>query len=110
MKIHLIKKQTIEDYVKGNVQSKLSFEDWLGKLKTTEWLIPGDITTTYPSADLLGKGTSRVIFNIAGNNYRMICKYWFGVTKVHLYVKWIGTHTEYDKLCKNNKQYSIQDQ
>lgn len=62
---------------------------------------------TFGAADLSGDGSDRVVFNIAGNNYRMICKYHFGVTKVHLYVKWIGTHAEYTELCKKNDQYSI---
>ena len=53
---------------------------------------------TFPSADLLGDGTEKVIFDIGGNNYRIICKYWFSRDDVHLYVKWIGTHAEYDKL------------
>jgi mRNA interferase HigB len=50
-----------------------------------------------------------VVFDIGGNNYRMICKYWFGASRVHLYVKWIGTHAEYDGLCKKNKQYTVDD-
>lgn len=62
---------------------------------------------TFGAADLLGNGSDRVVFNIAGNNYRMICKYHFGVSKVHLYVKWIGTHTEYTELCNDNDQYVI---
>jgi mRNA interferase HigB len=33
MRVHLIKKQTIEDFVKANVQSKSSFEDWLEKIR-----------------------------------------------------------------------------
>ncbi len=37
----------------------------------------------------------------------MICKYHFGATRVHLYVKWIGTHVEYFELCDNNEQYTI---
>jgi len=60
------------------------------------------------SADLLGKGSNRVVFDIGGNNYRMICKYWFGRTKAHLYIKWLGTHAEYDALCSENKQYSAE--
>ncbi|MHA4812335.1 type II toxin-antitoxin system HigB family toxin [Flavitalea flava] len=61
----------------------------------------------YNTADLLGNGSKRVVFDIGGNNYRMICKYWFGKTKIHLYIKWIGTHAEYDILCKAKKQYTI---
>jgi hypothetical protein len=36
MKVHLIKTQTIEVFVKANVQSKSSFEDWLEKVKHAE--------------------------------------------------------------------------
>jgi mRNA interferase HigB len=109
MKVHLLKLSTIEDFVKANVQSKSSFGDWLEKLKHADWQAPADIAGTYASADLLGKGSDRVIFDIAGNNYRMICKYWFGGTKVHLYIKWIGTHAQYDHLCNGKQQYTIED-
>ena len=54
-----------------------------------------------------GNGSNRVVFDVGGNNYRVICKYWFGITRVHLYVKWIGTHAEYDKICALRKQYNV---
>lgn len=56
---------------------------------------------------LLGKASNRVVFDIAGDNYRIICKYHFGITRLHLYIKWIGTHAEYTGLCENNKQYTV---
>ena len=68
---------------------------------------PDDIHKTFNSADLLGNGSDRVVFDIAGNNYRLICKYWFGHSKVHLYIKWIGTHADYTELCNRNNQYSV---
>lgn len=76
-------------------------------VKATYWQEPGDIMETFGAADLLGNRSDRVVFNIAGNNYRMICKYHFGVTNVHLYVKWIGTYAEYTELCDDEKQYTI---
>lgn len=62
---------------------------------------------TFPSTDLLGKGSNRAVFDIAGNNYRLIGKYAFGDKQVHLFVCWIGTHAEYNKLCDNNKQFTV---
>lgn len=109
MKVHLIKKQTIEEYIVDNARAKPSFEAWLEKLKYSDWQIPSDIKKTYNSADLLGKQSSRVVFDIAGNNYRMIGKYAFGERQVHLFICWIGTHAEYDELCDMNKQYTIND-
>jgi mRNA interferase HigB len=79
----------------------------LSNLEDADWASPEDIPALFNSADLLGNGSNRVVFDVGGNNYRVICKYWFGTTTVHLYVKWIGTHAEYDKLCALRKQYSV---
>lgn len=38
----------------------------------------------------------------------MICSYHFGEKKVHLFIKWIGAHSEYTKLCAEGKQYIIE--
>ena len=86
MKVHLIKKQAIEDFVTGHAASKRSFEYWVSSVKYAEWNTPEDIQRTFGTADLLGGGINRVVFDIGGNNYRMICKYHFGITKVHLFV------------------------
>ena len=107
MKIHLIKKQSINEYVKINVQSKTAFESWFEIIKWVEWNKPNDIIATFNSADILGKSSRRIVFNIGGNKYRMICSCHFGKQKVHLFVKWIGTHAEYTKLCNDGKQYSV---
>ena len=107
MRIHLIKKQSIQDFVVKNARSKPSFEIWVSIINRIEWDKPKDIISTFNSADILGKGSERIVFNIGGNNYRMICKYFFGKTRVHLFVKWIGTHAEYTKLCLDNQQFKV---
>ena len=107
MKVHLIKKQAIEDYISKNARSKASFEIWVSIIKRSDWKEPNDIISTFNSADILGNGSERVVFNIGGNNYRIICKYFFGHTNVHLFIKWIGTHAEYTQLCNEQKQYDI---
>jgi len=107
MKVHLIKKQSIESFVKDNSQSKVAFEIWLSILRYSDWNSPADIVQTFNTADILGKGTNRVVFNIGGNKYRLICKYYFGGKMAHLFVKWIGTHAEYDKLCREEGQYEV---
>lgn len=109
MKVRLIKEKTIRQYVVQNSGSKAPFSDWLSKLKTADWNTPNDITNTFPSADVLGNSSYRVVFDIAGNRYRMICKYSFGEANTRLYICWIGTHAEYDKLCKNKEQFTVFD-
>jgi len=107
VKVHLIKRQTVEEFAKANAPSRSSLMVWLTTVKYADWNHPGDIQATFGSADLLGNSTNRIVFNIAGNNYRMICKYAFGQKELHLFVCWIGTHAEYDKSCNDNKQYTV---
>ena len=107
MKVHLIKKETIEEYAIKNARSRPTLEDWLEKLKHADWIIPSDMQKTFGAEDLLGNNSKRIVFNIGGNNYRMICKYAFGDKQVHLFICWMGTHAEYTKLCNNNKQFII---
>ena len=103
----MIKKQSIEDYILNNARSRASFVNWLSTVRRTDWNEPNEIISTFNSADIPGNGSDRVVFNIGGNNYRLICKYHFGNMKVHLFVKWIGTHAAYTKLCNNGKQFDI---
>jgi mRNA interferase HigB len=107
MKVRLIKKSTVLEYILLNRSSQASFENWLDKLKISDWDLPSDINNSYNSADLLGAGSSRVVFDIKGNDHRMICQYFFGKNEVRLYVCWIGTHDEYDRICALNLQYTI---
>lgn len=107
MKVRLIKKQTILKYTALNRNSKVHFDNWLLNLKYCDWTKANHIKESFNSADILGKNSNRVIFNIGGNNYRMICSYFFGRRNVHLFICWIGTHSEYDKICKKNLQYTI---
>lgn len=106
MKVRLIKVQTIIDFILTNKQSKSGFDIWMNKIKYASWTDIHDIKETFKSADLLS-GTNRIIFNIGGNKYRIICSYIIGRKNFHLYINWIGTHAEYDKICKLNQQYTI---
>jgi len=107
MKLHLIRKETLENYALANARSRTSLEELLEKLKHTDWERPTDMKDTFSGADLLGRGCNRVVFNLGGNNYRMICKYAFGERQVHLFVCWLGTHAEYTQLCNNESQYTV---
>jgi mRNA interferase HigB len=107
MRIHLIKKQSIEAYILNHPESKRVFFSWLSTIKYSNWNKPEEIKHTFASADLLCNGSNRVIFNIGGNNHRMICKYFFGGKKNHLFVCWIGSHSEYIEICDQRKQFTI---
>ena len=107
MRVHLIRKETIDAFAKENAQSRVSFDEWCQKLRYADWELPEDMQRTFPSTDLLGNSSNRAVFDIGGNKYRLIGKYAFGDKEVHLFICWIGTHADYDKLCKAGKQYNV---
>jgi mRNA interferase HigB len=107
MRVHLIRRASLEEYGLRHPLSRNALQELTVKLKYANWNIPIDITATFPDADILGKGSSRVILNINGNRYRLICKYKFGFKQVHLFVCWIGSHPEYDFICSTGRQYTI---
>ena len=107
MKVHLIRKETIETFVLEYAQCRIALNEWLFKIKNADWEKTADIQATFRTADLLGKSSNRVVFDIAGKHYRMICKYAFGDKQVHLFGCWIGTHAAYDKLCNGQEQFTV---
>jgi len=84
MKVHLVKRHTIEEYARDNAGSRIPFRLWLLVLNGADWNTPEDILRTFRSTDLLGKGSDRAVFDIGGNNYRMICHYAFGEKQAYL--------------------------
>ena len=107
MKTHIIKVKSIAEFTLLHPDSSASLNDWINKVKIANWRIPGDIKHTFSTADLLGNDSARAVFNIAGNKYRLIVKYYFGDNQVHLFICWLGTHAAYTDLCKKGKQYLI---
>ena len=107
MKVVLITSRSLNIYAKKNSQSRIALKNWMNKVQHANWNTPHSIKESFSSADFLGKGTERVVFNIGGNQYRMICRYHFGKFRVFLYVKWIGSHDAYSRICRSGKQYDV---
>lgn len=67
---------------------------WCEEATSATWVQPADIKAQYRSASVLKN--RRVVFNIKGNEYRLIVAiaYKLGV----VYVKFVGTHQAYDAV------------
>jgi len=107
LKTHIIKIKTIKEFTFLHPDSFVSLNEWVNKVKVADWKIPGDIKKTFSTADLLGNESGRVVFNIAGNKYRLIANYYFGDKQIHIFICWLDTHAAYTRLCKQGKQYLI---
>lgn len=67
---------------------------WYAEIRAANWCTPADVKEKYGSASILKD--SRVVFNIAGNKYRLVVKIHYNTGIV--YIRLIDTHTEYDKI------------
>jgi mRNA interferase HigB len=78
----------------GTKAARTQFNAWLAIAGRAQWRNPEDVKASYPKASIL-KG-SRVVFNIKGNDYRLIAalQYRAGV----LAIRFFGTHAEYDRI------------
>ncbi len=74
--------------------SEQSLRAWYSDVKKAQWTGPNDIKRQYRNASIVGD--KRVVFNIKGNDYRLIAALDFDHQVV--YVRFIGTHKEYDKV------------
>ena len=74
--------------------SEQSLKAWYTDVKKAQWTGPNDIKRQYRNASIVGD--RRVVFNIKGNDYRLIVAIDFDYQIV--FVRFIGTHKEYDKV------------
>lgn len=67
---------------------------WYRHVLRVEWTCPMDVKRDFGSASILRDG--RVVFNIAGNKYRLVV--WINYPYRVVYVRFIGTHAQYDAI------------
>ncbi|SKB35255.1 mRNA interferase HigB [Salegentibacter holothuriorum] len=96
--MRIIAKRTLRDFWTKHADSEQQLKAWYRETEKTEWENINDLKKAYPSASILQD--NRFVFNIKGNNYRLIVKFNFEYQVC--YIKFIGTHAEYDKIDANN--------
>lgn len=92
--MRIIARKTLRDFWERYPDSEQSLRAWHANAKQANWETPTDIKADYRNASFVAN--DRVVFNIKGNRYRLITAidYQYKV----LYIRFIGTHSEYDKV------------
>lgn len=92
--MRIVSKRNLRDFWKRHPDSKGPLEAWVSEVEQAKWKDAHDIKARYPRASPLGN--KRVVFDIKGNDYRLIVGVAYRFSAV--YIKFIGTHAEYDKV------------
>ena len=67
---------------------------WFHATEKNSWDNLNDIKKTFSTVDYIGN--DRYVFNIKGNDYRLVAIVIFASKKV--YIRFIGTHDEYNRI------------
>jgi mRNA interferase HigB len=90
-------KEVLDKYAIKHASVRSALQYWVYLVEDAEWRSHNDLKMVFPSADYVGN--SRYVFNIQGNNYRLVVIVLF--VEGYVKIRFIGTHAEYDKIdCK----------
>jgi mRNA interferase HigB len=90
--VRVISKRRLREFWEKHPDSKASLEEWYKLTRKADWRNLVEARATFRHADPVGTCT---IFNIKGNDYRLITKIDYAYQKV--FIKYVLTHAEYDK-------------
>jgi mRNA interferase HigB len=90
-------KSTLRGYWEKHPDCEQYLKTWHDTALSSDWKTPNDVKLTYANASILKD--SRIVFNIKGNSYRLVAK--FNFEKQLIFIRFIGTHAEYNKIDAN---------
>ena len=96
--MRIIARSKIIDYYTDNPDAEVALEEWYHKTKRAEWTCFADMKKTFTRVENVGN--QHYVFNIRGNNYRLVVVIKFTIKTV--LIRFIGTHADYDKLDVKN--------
>lgn len=96
--MRIITKKRLEDFVEIYPDAKASLKFWYDIVATNNFYSVQEVIQVFNTADYVGN--ERLVFNIARNKYRLIAKFRFHKRAQRVYIRFIGTHAEYDEIIK----------
>jgi mRNA interferase HigB len=108
--VRIIARNTLTRYLrrltghKDHRSVKAALGAWFHEVKQAEWKNSAGVKEGYGSASIVG--ADRVVFNIKGNDYRLVTAidYRRGI----VFIKWLGAHKDYDKIDVRTVQHDDQ--
>jgi len=92
--MRIVAKRTLRIFWETHPDAKDPLLAWYREVEKEDWSNPAKLKEKYRSASVVAD--KRVVFNIKGNDYRLVVKINYPYRVI--YIRFIGTHTEYDKI------------
>lgn len=94
--MRIIALRTIREFweIAAYGDSEQPLKSWYAIAKSADWATPQDVKNQFGNASIIGG--NRVVFNVAGNKYRLIVKFHYDYRIG--FIRFIGTHAQYDAV------------
>ena len=92
--MNVVARRTLVEFWTRHPRVKGPLSAWYDLARSAEWRTPQDVRNDFNSVDFVGD--NRVIFDIGGNNYRLVVRISYPFKQV--LVKFVGSHAEYDRI------------
>ncbi len=89
-----IAKRTLREFWQRYPDAEEPLLAWYREVEAEDWDTPAKVKAKYRNASIVGD--NRVVFNIKGNDYRLVVKINYRYRVV--YVRFVSTHAEYDAI------------
>lgn len=81
---------------------KSALDSWFQEVRKAAWKNSSEVKASYAHASIVG--ADRVVFNLKGNAYRLVAA--IDYRRSIVFIKWLGTHREYDAIDVRAVQYA----
>jgi mRNA interferase HigB len=98
---NIITRKTLLKYCETHSKAANALIEWYHEMVNKDFRSFQELKNMYGNASLAGD--DRVVFNIAGNKYRLVVRIVFEYKVIQ--IKWFGTHEEYDKIDVKNIKF-----
>lgn len=92
--MRIVTYKKIKEFSKKHADAENPLNFWYHTVTNKDWDSINDLRQDFNNVDYVGN--HRYVFNIKGNDYRLVAIISFNAKKV--YIRFIGTHLEYDKI------------
>jgi mRNA interferase HigB len=92
--MRIIAKKTLREFWDAHPDAQDELSEWYQTIESMEIKTPSEIIHLYSDADIVGN--NRIVFNINHNRYRLIVLFRYNIQMA--FIRFIGTHKEYDKI------------
>jgi mRNA interferase HigB len=105
--VRVIARRTLLQFVEslkgqeGHKAVKAALDAWFHEAQRAKWRNSAEVKRSYATASIVS--ADRVVFNIRGDNYRLVTA--IDYRRQIVFIKWLGPHRDYDKIDAGTVQY-----